>query len=122
RITHFCAPSPILILIAKSRNLIASYDFSSLQVVMTGADLLDSTAIGNLLAKVPGLRVINGYGPTEATCVCTAFVIDSSYAGHERGYPIGRPLTGVSTMILDERDQIVADTREGELLVAGRQL
>lgn len=122
RITHFCAPSPILTLISKHEDLLALYDYSSLKVIMTGADLLDGTAIQNLIRKVPGLKVINGYGPTEATCVCTAFVIDSSFDAKNGIYPIGQPLDGMSVRVVDESDAEVGGTEQGELLVAGPQL
>lgn len=122
RITHFCAPSPILTLISKHEELLALYDYSSLQVIMTGADLLDVTAVQNLLRKVDGLRVINGYGPTEATCVCTAYVIDASFRVRDGVYPIGRPLAGMSVRLVDEHDADVPVGEQGELLVAGPQL
>jgi amino acid adenylation domain-containing protein len=122
RITHFCAPSPILTLISKHEDLLALYDYSSLRIIMTGADLLDATAVQNLLAKVPGLRVINGYGPTEATCVCTAFVIDAGYKPRNGVYPIGQPLAGMRVRVADENDAEVPPGEQGELLVAGPQL
>ncbi|MES2939406.1 MAG: amino acid adenylation domain-containing protein [Pseudomonadota bacterium] len=122
RITHFCAPSPILTLISKHQDLLALYDYGSLRIIMTGADLLDGTAVQNLLAKVPGLRVINGYGPTEATCVCTAFVIDASYQPRNGVYPIGQALAGMRVRVVDEADAEVPAGEQGELLVAGPQL
>jgi len=121
-ITHFCAPSPVLTLIAKHQDLLAPYDYSSVRIIMTGADLLDATAVQNLLHKIDGLTIINGYGPTEATCVCTAFVIDGSYQPENGVYPIGQPLAKTRVRVVDENDVDVQGTEQGSLLVGGPQL
>jgi non-ribosomal peptide synthetase-like protein len=61
-----------------------------------------------------GRRILNTYGPTEATVVAT-------YAVCKAGTPvtIGKPLPGYLAMVADEAARPVADGVEGELCVGG---
>lgn len=59
--------------------------------------------------------MINAYGPTEATVAVTA----SDPLTGEGTPPIGRPITGVSTYILDDRLVPVPDGDVGELYMTG---
>jgi nonribosomal peptide synthetase CepK len=59
--------------------------------------------------------MINAYGPTEATVAVTA----SDPLTGEGTPPIGRPITGVSTYVLDDRLVPVPDGDVGELYMAG---
>lgn len=59
--------------------------------------------------------MINAYGPTEATVAVTA----SDPLTGEGTPPIGRPITGVSTYVLDDRLVPVSDGDVGELYMTG---
>jgi nonribosomal peptide synthetase CepK len=59
--------------------------------------------------------MINAYGPTEATVAVTA----SDPLTGEGTPPIGRPITGVSTYVLDDWLAPVPDGDVGELYMAG---
>jgi amino acid adenylation domain-containing protein len=61
-----------------------------------------------------GRRLINAYGPTEATVCATAGV----YEGGDR-LPVGRPIQNVETYILDLEGQLSPTGVPGELLVGG---
>lgn len=59
--------------------------------------------------------MINAYGPTEATVAVTA----SDPLTGEGTPPIGRPITGVSTYVLDDRLRPVPNGDVGELYMTG---
>jgi non-ribosomal peptide synthetase-like protein len=62
----------------------------------------------------PGRRMLNTYGPTEATVVAT-------WSECVNGEPvsIGKPLPGYTTYVLDENLQPVAPGEDGELFIGG---
>lgn len=61
-----------------------------------------------------GLKIMNTYGPTEATVI-------TSYTECEVGNPItiGKPLPGHILLILDEQLNLVPDGQQGQLCIAG---
>ncbi|MCW8408689.1 amino acid adenylation domain-containing protein [Legionella sp. PATHC035] len=61
-----------------------------------------------------GLRILNTYGPTEATIIATY-----AECHPDKEITIGQPLPGYEVLILDEQLQEVADGEEGELCIAG---
>lgn len=64
------------------------------------------------------VRLINSYGPTEATIACTGYEI-SEVKSH---VPIGRPLTNAEVYILDKYLQPVPAGVYGELCIGGAGL
>ncbi|MEV7567336.1 amino acid adenylation domain-containing protein [Streptomyces tanashiensis] len=71
------------------------------------------------------VRLVNTYGPTEATVIVTAGDlggVDVSGAAAERRPPLGRPLPGVRLYVLDERGSLLPAGSEGELYIGGTGL
>jgi non-ribosomal peptide synthetase-like protein len=62
----------------------------------------------------PGRRILNTYGPTEATVTATWCDL---YPG--KPVTIGRPLPTYSVVILDEHRNLVADGEVGEICIGG---
>lgn len=121
-ITHLIAVSTVLTLISQPREIITAATFPDLTMVMTGAEVCDPDIINLWTANLPGCRVINAYGPTEATIVCTCHVIEQAQWGRNTTFPIGTPLSGVHVLVLRE-DGTVADVGEsGELCIGGVQV
>lgn len=74
-------------------------------------------------ACVPNARVQNVYGPTEATIFCLAY--DCGRAGNKTTngiVSIGRPMPGMSALVVDAARQPLAAGEKGELCLAGPQL
>ncbi|MBR0258893.1 MAG: amino acid adenylation domain-containing protein [Prevotella sp.] len=65
--------------------------------------------------KYPGYRVVNGYGPTEATVLTTWLNIDADYDRPN----IGRPLCGYQVYVVDPNMRLVPRGVPGELVICG---
>ena len=122
KITHFTAVGPIMTLMTEG-SAFATADLSSLVRVMTGAEIINVETMQKWLRRVPGLSLVNGYGPTEATVICTAYIIDRVEPERTAFYPIGKPMLGSRVLIVDDEDQVLSAPGErGELLLGGPQV
>ncbi|RGD57175.1 amino acid adenylation domain-containing protein [Kitasatospora xanthocidica] len=85
-------------------------------VVLAG-EALPARTVRQVREAVPGCRVLNVYGPTEATVYATAHTCDP--ADPDRDPPIGRPVGGARAYVLDKRLRPVPVGAPGELYLAG---
>ncbi|MEU8827138.1 non-ribosomal peptide synthase/polyketide synthase [Streptomyces sp. NPDC048636] len=88
-------------------------------VVLAGEGLAART-VQEVRAAVPGCRVANIYGPTEATVYATAWTCDPADPG--RTPPIGSPVAATRAYVLDARLRPVPVGVPGELFLAGAGL
>jgi amino acid adenylation domain-containing protein len=121
RITHLAAVGSTMRLLAEHSDGFRGRDLTALRRLMTGAEVIDPWAVQQWLAAAPDLKVVNGYGPTEATCLVLAEVIDRREPGRTRPYPIGRPLAGVTLRFLDASGT-ASTAGPGEIAVSGDQV
>jgi amino acid adenylation domain-containing protein len=93
-----------------------------LRVMALGGEAPSSADIRAVWAASPGLRVVNRYGPTEATIAVahlelTPELLDTGLV------PIGQPHPGSSFHLVDEHGRLVDGPGEvGELYIGGPQL
>ncbi|MFI8997456.1 non-ribosomal peptide synthetase [Streptomyces sp. NPDC053542] len=91
----------------------------TLRNLVVGGEQLDLAAVRAVLAAGPPGRLVNGYGPTEATVFATSFdCTDASLAGRDR-IPIGRAIQQTTLHIRDEELRPVAPGQPGELCIGG---
>ncbi|WP_340559035.1 amino acid adenylation domain-containing protein [Streptomyces sp. GSL17-111] len=87
-----------------------------LRCVVLGGEVLSRSLVDRLHADPRALRVVNVYGPTEATVFVTAAEAGSG------PITIGSPVPGARAYVLDESLQPVPPGTAGELALAGDQL
>jgi amino acid adenylation domain-containing protein len=94
-------------------------DARSLRLVVVGGEAMSADKTRLWLESSPrAVRLLNTYGPTETTVTATAF--DVTEAGGGAGtIPIGRPLPGVTSYVLDGNLEPVPPGVTGELFVGG---
>lgn len=106
-------------------QLVAEEDpgcLDGLDVVWTGGDVVSSRAVRAVRLHCPDTAVVNGYGPAEMTTCATWHQVteaDLATATSRRGLPIGRPLDGGRSYVLDAGLQPVPAGVTGELYLAG---
>ncbi|MFF1379492.1 amino acid adenylation domain-containing protein [Streptomyces sp. NPDC058308] len=95
--------------------------FRGVREVWTGGDAVSPAAVRRVLRACPGTAVVNGYGPTETTTFATCHrVTEADSPGSV--VPIGAAMSGMRTVVLDQRLRPVPPGEVGELYVGGSGL
>jgi non-ribosomal peptide synthetase component F len=81
--------------------------FAGLSTVLAGGDVLSPEHVRRLRQAQPGLRIVNGYGPTETTTFACCHTVSADEA-LDGSVPIGRPIQNVTTELI-----------EGEMWIGG---
>jgi amino acid adenylation domain-containing protein/non-ribosomal peptide synthase protein (TIGR01720 family) len=92
---------------------LAEDDFPELRTLVVGGDRCTAETVERW---APGRRMLNAYGPTEATIYATAA---ACRAGSREAPAIGRPVAGVRAYVLDRALQPVPARVAGELHLGG---
>ncbi|MFI9723636.1 amino acid adenylation domain-containing protein [Streptomyces sp. NPDC052396] len=110
----------VLWLTSQLTNLVtdtAPEALAPLRLLVTGGEALSAPHLRRLRAALPGLAVVNGYGPTEATTFATTEMVGTLDGA--RSVPIGRPIGGTLARVLDRWLRPVPPGAVGELYLGG---
>jgi amino acid adenylation domain-containing protein len=116
-VTHAWLTSGLFRIVAEHRP----DAFGGVRQVFTGGGVVSPPHVRRVLDRCPGLRVTNGYGPTENTTFTTTHTVDGV---HQVGpdLPIGRPVAGTGVVVLDAAGGLVPPGGIGELHTTGAGL
>ncbi len=90
--------------------------FAGLKHLLVGGEKLSVDHVNRVREAYPGLKIINGYGPTENTTFTTCHDITATYASD---IPIGKPIANTQVLILDDSDGLAPVGVPGEICAAG---
>jgi amino acid adenylation domain-containing protein len=122
RISSFYAVGTILQAMTGDGSELDDYDLRALETLQTGAEVCDVALVNRWLSRVPGLRFLNSYGPTEVTVGCSQYVAPPGPM-LEHDCPIGRPHAGCDMRLLaEDGSEIDQPGAIGELVIAGDQV
>ncbi|ASS73977.1 hypothetical protein CIG75_02590 [Tumebacillus algifaecis] len=93
----------------------------SLQTIFVGGDVVSAIHVKKVLQYLPGIRVVNAYGPTENTTFSTFFEM-TDVSQIEENIPIGRSINHSEAFVFDESGVPVVMGDPGELYVGGAGL
>ena len=93
-------------------------NLKSLKQLLAGGDVLSVTHVQKVVEKLPGCKLINGYGPTENTTFTCCFAVKAD-SNLEKSVPIGKPISNTQIYILDSQLQPVPVGVPGELHIGG---
>jgi amino acid adenylation domain-containing protein len=91
----------------------------SLRLVIIGGERALPERARQWLAAAPGVRLVNTYGPTEATVITTAGELRAADLDRFAEPSLGRPILGSAIYILDRDLRPVPAGAPGELYIGG---
>src|SRR5262249_47474051 len=113
---------PTLYLILDRLGLLTPSSVPSLKMLLFGGEGYPIVRLRDLHERFRAhAKLVNVYGPTETSCICSSIVIDDAVlAATDREFPpIGRMHENFSYALLDEKLESVARGEIGELWIGG---
>lgn len=116
---YFSVPS--LLIYFQTLKIITPGVFGHVRTIIFGGEGYPRTKLKGLFDCVhPRAELVNVYGPTECTCICSAYRVTEADFAEPDGYPpLGGPIPNFSFLILDEEGETVAPGETGELYLGG---
>ncbi|NJM67005.1 MAG: amino acid adenylation domain-containing protein [Acaryochloris sp. RU_4_1] len=94
----------------------------SVRLVIIGGEAASPEHLISWQKLAPTVRLVNSYGPTEATIVATTCELSAQLMTSGNTTPIGKPIPNVQAYVLDDALQPVPIGVPGELYIAGAGL
>ncbi len=88
----------------------------SVEHIVLGGEAIRPESARRLQRALPHARVVNLYGPTEASIGCIAHALAP---GEGPEIPIGKPISGVTALLLDRRGRLTPPGAAGEITLGG---
>jgi amino acid adenylation domain-containing protein len=116
---YFSVPS--LLIYFQVLKIITPSSFAHIRSVIFGGEGYPKIKLKYLFECFhPRVELVNVYGPTECTCICSAYRVTQADFEDLDGYPpLGGPIPNFSFMILKERNQPATAGEVGELYLGG---
>ncbi len=92
------------------------------KLLMLGGEKCDVEIVRRVRSIAPGLRIINHYGPTEATIGSLTYEIPFNADDGNSVVPIGFPLDNTAVYILDQCLRLLPKGIPGEIVLSGRNV
>ncbi|WP_428910882.1 amino acid adenylation domain-containing protein [Niallia sp. Krafla_26] len=94
--------------------------FHSITTLFVAGDILSVQSSKKVLEACPHLKLINAYGPTENTALCTSYHVEHDH--NRSSIPIGRPVDHCAIYVVNEENHLLPFGEKGELCVGGQGL
>lgn len=90
------------------------------KLLIFAGEKLSPQLVSEVQQAAPKLRIMNYYGPAEATISCVTFAVPAGFNGAV--VPIGQPIANCSLCLLDQDMSLVPKGGRGEICLAGVNL
>lgn len=90
-----------------------------LEKMIFAGEVLTKKLLSELYKRFPGIKIINGYGPTEATVLATAVEINEEMIENDLPIPIGYPIESGKLIVISEKGTALPCGKKGELIIIG---
>ncbi|MCS6131191.1 amino acid adenylation domain-containing protein [Clostridium botulinum] len=92
---------------------------TNLKAMVFVGEILPKPLCEELLKRFPNTRIINGYGPTEATVAVSINDMNREVLSQEGSLPIGYPMKKSVVKIVDEEGNVLKYEEKGEIIIVG---
>jgi amino acid adenylation domain-containing protein len=93
-----------------------------MRLCIAGGEGWSAAALDATRAALPGVQLVNAYGPTEAVITATAWRAGSEGCGSAAYAPLGLPLGDRSAYVMDAELNLLPRGQAGELCIGGSGL
>jgi amino acid adenylation domain-containing protein len=93
-----------------------------LRQIVFGGEAASPRHVARAAAALPGVRLVNAYGPTEATTFAACHPLTGPVDPDACTIPIGRPIAGTEIYVLDRHQHPVPIGVPGEVYIGGAGL
>lgn len=116
---YFSVPS--LLIYFQTLKMVTPESFAHVRSIIFGGEGYPKTKLKDLFDCLsPRVELVNVYGPTECTCICSAYRLGNADFETLDGYPpLGGPIANCSFTILNQEAPPAAADKAGELLLGG---
>jgi acyl-CoA synthetase (AMP-forming)/AMP-acid ligase II len=104
---------PVVLRAVLNSGALERHDFSSLRMLLVGAEPVPVELLDRLYAALPHVEVVQGYGQSEFPTIMA--ILDSKYARDKAG-STGKALSFVELKVVDESGADTAAGEHGEIL------
>ncbi|WP_445945880.1 amino acid adenylation domain-containing protein [Shewanella sp.] len=98
-------------------EMVDANTLSSLRVMFSGGETLPVEICRRISQSLPVIELVNLYGPSEATIDATFWRVPKPY--QDQSVKIGKPIRGMSALVMGENNQFLAHGEVGELVLFG---
>jgi amino acid adenylation domain-containing protein len=109
---------PSALMLMEDKTNLEKRDFSALRQIFFAGEVYPLPALRKIMARLPDVRFINLYGPTE-TNVCTYYALSGTPGEDQQSIPIGKVCEHYTLSILDENDRELPQDEMGEICIRG---
>lgn len=114
--------TPAFAAVCMQDNLFNNDLMPNIETMYFIGEILPPKVVLGLRERFPNVRIINSYGPTEATVAITGIDITDEILSSRKELPIGYPMEGAIIKVLDEDGKEVQDGEKGEITIYGKSV
>jgi aspartate racemase len=92
---------------------------AGVEEVLLGGEALSAAHVRRARARLPGVTLVNGYGPTECTTFACCHRLTGPFEPAAHSVPIGPPIANTEAWVLDGRRALTPLGGVGELYLGG---
>lgn len=110
----FFGPAPMNMIVDEQPDVL-----EGLEMMIVGGEAMSAKHTRKCQKLHPKLKLINGYGPTEATTFASTYAVPTGFPEDAASVPIGKPLGETTYYLVDEEGREITGEGPGELLIGG---